>query len=185
MCSADFCLLPVPLLYQRFILVFFSVQFNSQDRLFPAAVFLFIYYKIKPFIIKQSFPCVSVTEYLWNVYFIFHLTLPPVVEDISKGMIEADQKIRLDLRAVRLDAQSAGVHFIRGDTAESFAAHIPGQLVHIVLLRLVMEAFQILCAGKQDQLFPCPGSGYVDQLPVIFQPPVGFLRHLIRYRCGK
>ena len=100
-------------------------------------------------------------------------------------MVKAYQKILLDLRAVRLDAQRAGMHLIRRDTAMSFSAHIPGQFVHIILVRLVMKAIEILCAGKQDQFFPGPGSCHIVQLPVVLKPSVGLLRHLVSHRGGK
>ena len=162
--------------------MFHPVQLDRQDRKFLSAVFLFIDHKVKSSVIEQAVMRQILLKHLGDGHFFSHLASSAIVQDVIECVVQAHKKRLFCLRTVRLDAQCPRIHFIGSHLVLPFLPDILRQLVHIISFRVLMEPLQILHAGNEHQLLYGPGSGHVDQFPVILEPVVSLIRSLIRQR---
>ncbi len=100
-------------------------------------------------------------------------------------MIQVFQKSLLRGAAERLNAQRPGCRLLGCDRRGSVGPHILSQFIQIIFPFLLVQTFQMLPAGKDDQLVSGPRRCHIDQLLVVFQPLVGACLGLLRDRRGK
>ena len=140
-CSADVFLLPVPAAHKLFFLMLFSVQFHRQYRHLFSAEPPLIDHKVEAPVKKQTLVRYVLLKHLRDGNFFPDSAPFSVIEDIVKGMVQADKERLLCLCTVRLDPQRAGMNFIGSYMSYPVCPYILRQFVHVILLILIVEPF--------------------------------------------